>query len=70
MRETDRQIGREGKQEGKCIWRNQRWTGGRGGWMGEGCIVTGGVEKREGHLYIVIDIQLVGAHEHLGFTHN
>ena len=37
---------------------------------GEGCIVTGGMEKREGHLYIVIDIQLVGAHEHLGFTHN
>ena len=34
-----------------------------GGW-GEG-IVTGGVQEREGHSYIVIDTPLVVAHENL-----
>ena len=37
MRETDRQIGREGGKRGDrkaSVWRNQRWKGGRGGCLG------------------------------------
>ena len=37
MRETDRQIGREGENVetgSMCIWRKQRWKGWRGGRVG------------------------------------
>ena len=37
-----------------------------GAWLGEGCIVTGMVQKREGHSYIAIDTQVGGAHEDPG----
>jgi hypothetical protein len=43
---------------------------GQEGGVGAWGIVTGGVRKREGYSYIVIDIHLVGAHENLGFAHN
>ena len=60
VRETDRQMGREGetrRQEDKCIWRKQRWKGGRVGGWGWG-IVTDGMQKKEGHTYIVTGIQV------------
>ena len=83
MRETDRQIGREGGNgetrrkvytEETEVERRERWVPGwvggcLGGCLG-GCTVTGGVQKREGHSYIVIDTQVGGTHEDPGLTHN
>ena len=58
-----------GKQEdrktGRQVYMEETEVGRR-----EGCIVTGGVQKREGHLYIVIDTQVGGAHEDPALTHN
>ena len=64
--EGDRQADREGegktgRQEGS-LYGGKRGgkEGGVGGLVEEGCIVTGGVQKREGHSYIVIDPQVGG----------
>ena len=48
------------------VERMEGWAGGR---LGEGCILTRVVQKREGYSYIVIHIHLVGANENLGFAH-